>query len=119
VDQQILKTLGAISGTEYQTLMQTRAWSNLTILNEWKQLYPDKDPVALHEQVWQLRLTCPGGGQYVWNDAYKTMESTVYGCPAAPREGPLTVPVLQSIRSGNFGLTFETQGLRARIALER
>jgi hypothetical protein len=119
VDQQVLKTLGAISSTEYQMLMQTRAWSNLTILNEWKRRYPDKDPVALHEQYWQLRLTCPGGGQYVWNDEYQTMESTVYGCPAAPRDGPLMAPVLQSIRSGNFGLTFEAQGLRARVALDR
>jgi hypothetical protein len=119
VDQQAWHTLGMISGTEYQTLMQTRAWSNLTILNEWKRRYPDKDPVALHEQFWQLRLTCPGGGQYVWNEDLKTMESTVYGCPAAPRNGPLTAPVLQSIKLGSFGLTFEPQGLRARIALDR
>ena len=40
-----------LSRSEYQTLMQTRAWSNLPILNEWKQRYPDQDPVALHERV--------------------------------------------------------------------
>ena len=73
--------------------MQTRAWSNLPILNEWKRRYPDQDPVALHEEFWQTRLICPGGGQYVWNDDWQTMESTVYGCPAAPQEGPLAAPV--------------------------
>ena len=26
--------------------MQSRAWSNLPILNEWKHRYPDQDPVA-------------------------------------------------------------------------
>ena len=66
--------------------------------------------MALHEQFWQTRLICPGGGQYVWNEEWQTMESTVYGCPAAPQEGPLAAPVLQSIKSGNFGLTFEDKG---------
>lgn len=119
VDQQAWQTLGVMSSADYQALMQSRAWSNLTILNEWKRRYPDQDPVALHEQFWQVRLVCPGGGQYVWNDEFQTMESTVYGCPAAPRNGPLTAPMLQSIKAGRFGLTFEPQGLRARVALDR
>ena len=83
------------------------------ILNEWKHRYPDQDPVGLHERYWQTRLICPGGGQYVWNEQWQTMESTVYGCPAAPKEGPVAAPVLHAIKYGNFGVTFEDQGLRA------
>jgi len=43
---------------------------------------------ALHEKLWGVRLTCPGGGKFVWNDQWQTMESTVYGSPGNPRPGP-------------------------------
>ena len=43
-------------------------WGNLPILNEWKRLFPDRDPVEVHQQVWQVELVCPGGGKYVWNE---------------------------------------------------
>ncbi len=99
--------------------MQIRAWSNLPILNEWKRLYPDCDPVELHERVWNIRLICPGGGRYVWNDKYQTMESTVYGHPGEPKKGPLAAVALQQFSSGDFGLAFENQGLRARVSLEK
>ncbi len=118
-DQKFLQVVAALGGTEYQRAMQAWAWSNLPILNEWKHRYADQDPVALHERYWQTRLVCPGGGQYVWNERWQTMESTVYGCPAAPKEGPLTVPALQAIKQASFGLTFEEQGLRARVLLDR
>ncbi len=119
VDRRILQVLAAVGRTRYQQAMQSRAWSNLPILNEWKQRYSDRDPVELHQQFWQDRLLCPGGGKYVWNDKWQTMESTVYGCPAEPQEGPAASPFLQTVKSGNFGVTFEEQGLRARVQLER
>jgi hypothetical protein len=99
--------------------MQIRAWSNLPILNQWKRLYPDCDPVALHERVWKMRLICPGGGRYVWNDKYQTMESTVYGHPGEPKNGPSAAVALYQFSNGDFGLTFENQGLRARVSLEK
>ncbi len=102
-----------------QAAMQARAWSNIPILNEWHRRYPDRDPVALHEQVWKIRLLCPGGGKYVWNEQCQTMESTVYGCPAEPKTGPAAVPLLNEFSAGSFGLTFERDGLRARARLER
>jgi hypothetical protein len=103
----------------YRTQMQRLAWSNLPILNEWKQRYPDHDPVALHEQFWQTRLVCPGGGKYVWNAEWQTMESTVFGHPGQPKTGPALPPVLAELLHANFGLTFEDEGLRARVELER
>ena len=43
----------------FQRLMQVRAWSNLPILNEWKRLFPDQDPVSLHERLWNTKLLSP------------------------------------------------------------
>lgn len=119
VDQQILNVIASVTSSPYQRAMQNRAWSNLPILNEWKQRYGDRDPVALHQAYWHEKLVCPGGGEYVWNEKYQTMESTVYGCPAAPKAGPAAPPQLTAIKQGSFGLTFEEQGLRTQVELDR
>ena len=47
------------------------------------------------------------------------MESTVYGHPGEPKEGPPAPPVLSGFACGDFGLTLENQGLRARVELHR
>ncbi len=104
---------------DYQQQMQLLAWGNLAVLNEWRRLFGDKDPVKLHEQLWRRRLFCPGGGQYRWNEEWRTMESTVYGHPGQPKQGASLPIALQSISSGNFGLTFEKNGLRARAELQQ
>lgn len=118
-DRKLPLLLSAAFSDFYQRSMQSKAWSNLPILNEWHQRYPDQDPVALHERIWKERLVCPGGGKYVWNDAWQTMESTVYGCPAQPQKGPAAPAELLRLAFANFGLTFEKEGLRAAITLER
>jgi hypothetical protein len=46
------------------------------------------------------------------------MESTAFGCPAAPKPGPDTIGILKNLRLGQFGLSFEDQGLRARVAID-
>ena len=119
VDRQLLPLLATAFGEQFQQWMQTQAWNNLPILNEWHTLYPDQDPVDVHEQIWKERLICPGGGKYIWNDEWKTMESTIYGHPGVPKLGPGVPPELFKFRFGNFGVTFEEQGLRARLMLDR
>jgi hypothetical protein len=119
LNQKAIVALAQLGRETYQAQMQRLAWSNLPILNEWKRRYPDRDPVALHEQFWQTRLVCPGGGKYVWNDPWQTMESTVYGHPGQPKTGPALPPVLAEFLHANFGLTFEAEGLRARVELDR
>lgn len=119
VDRKLLEVANVLTREQYQRAMQEQCWANLPILNEWKRLYPDRDPVQVHQQVWGVELLCPGGGKYVWNETYRTMESTVYGHPGEPKEGPPAPPILSSFTAGNFGLTFEHQGLRARVELER
>jgi hypothetical protein len=47
------------------------------------------------------------------------MESTLYGSPGQPKDGPEMTSAMQQFESANFGLTFEEQGLRARIELGR
>jgi hypothetical protein len=119
VDRKVLEVANAMGRDDYQAMMQASAWGNLPILNEWKRAYPDRNPVEVHRRLWNAELVCPGGGKYVWNEKYGTMESTVYGHPAQPKEGPLAPPVLSSFKSAAFGLTFENQGLRARATLQR
>lgn len=119
INRKMLQTLLGLGSDEYQSAMQARAWGNIPILNEWKRRYPNHDPVELNERTWGVRLVCPGGGRYVWNEARQTMQSTVYGHPAAPQLGPAAAAVLSTFTHGSFGLTFEKDGLRARVSLER
>ena len=73
----------------------------------------------MHQEVWKTRLVCPGGGSYVWNEQWQTIESTAYGHPGEPKDGPDWPEALRKILFGNFGVTFENDGLRARAVLDR
>jgi hypothetical protein len=110
--------ISLFAGDDARQALQALSWGNLPILNEWRRRWPDRDPVKLHEEFWHTRLVCPGGGDYVWNDKWQTMESTVYGHPGEPKRGPANV-TLSDVVGGNFGLTFEQHGLRARAVIDR
>jgi len=99
--------------------LQRESWDNLPILNEWKRRYPDRDPVALHAELWGETLRCPGGGEYVWSASDRTMQSTVFGHPGTPLEGVDLPPVLADVTRLRFGLTFENDGLRSRVEIVR
>ncbi len=111
--------LQELLATPYREEMQRICFGNLPILNEWQRRFPDRDPVELHETYWQRRLICPGGGKYRWNETWQTMESTAYGLPGEPKLGPALPPVLTGITLGDLGVTFEENGLRAKVVLER
>ena len=100
-------------------MAQNNSWNNLPILNEWKRRFPDRDPVEVHRRVWGVELICPGGGRYVWNQEWQTMESTIFGFPGSPKMPDLPPAPLFPFAKGNFGITFELDGLRSRIHLER
>jgi len=119
IDQQFLSAVQSLSRDDYQSAQQLLSWNNLPVLNEWKRLYPAQDPVKLHEQFWGTKLVCPGGGAYVWNEQWQTMESTIYGHPGEPKKGPGRFLPLAKISAANLGLTFENQGLSAKAVLER
>lgn len=113
-----LERIGRLGRSSLRERLRAQAWQNLAILNEWHRLYPDRDPVAVHEAAWGMRLVCPGGGQYVWNDRWHTMESTAHGHPGDPKPGPELPDVLQGLSAARFGLTFGDGGLRGRVELE-
>jgi hypothetical protein len=119
INQSFVPALEALFREEFRPAQQRLAWNNIPILNEWKRRYPNQDPVKLHEQFWQTKLVCPGGGQYAWNDQWQTMESTVYGHPAQPKKGPENILPIANITSANLGISFENQGLSAKAVLER
>lgn len=108
----------ALFRQQLEYVMQARAWGNIPILNEWKRRFPDQSPVATHQRLWNRLLVCPGGGEYRWNEEWQTMESTVYGHPGAPKSGPGLPSQLRDVAKGNFGLTFENQGLRSQLKLQ-
>lgn len=117
---EVLRLLEVGARSELLREMQARSFGNLPILNEWHRLFPGDDPVATHEHLWHVRLLCPGGGKYRWNEEWQTMESTVYGHPGVPLAGPSILrPPLSEFSFGNFGLTFADGGLRARATLAR
>ena len=100
--------------------LQRLSWENLPILNEWKKRYPDQDPGEIHHKFWQRRLLCPGGGEYLWNPDTRQIESSVYGSPVNPIM-PAIIPVphlLRDLKSGEFGVSFEDDGVRARALLK-
>ncbi len=113
------RTFLGIFSDQFEQRMQLRAWDNIAILNEWKRLHPDTDPVRFHLDQFRVRLVDPAGGQYVWNDRFRTMESSVYGHPGQPQDGPALAERLRSLGDGRLGVTFENDGLRARTELQR
>lgn len=105
--------------SEPELAAQQNSWSNLAILNEWKRRYPDRDPVEVHRRYWNTELVCPGGGKYVWNEQWRTMESTVFGHPSEPKMPEKFEAPLVPFSKASFGLTFELDGLRSRLELLR
>ena len=98
--------------------VQRASWANIPILNEWKRLFPNEDPVAFHQRAWGTKLICPAGGEYVWNQELQTMQSTVAGSPEAPRELPHRDLVMNQFTAADFGLTFQNGGLHAAMLLD-
>ena len=113
----VLKALGP----NINRNLAAKSFAGLHILNEWKSRYGSQDPVGLHERIWKTRPRCAGGGEYVWNEQFKTYESTVFGHPAAPKipKDAVNLNWINGYESGSFGLTFEKDGLRARAKIVR
>lgn len=95
------------------------AWSTIPILNEWKERYPDEDPVRVHERLFGVRLTTPSGRPLVWNEEFRTMESPDHGRPGAPRQTTGVRRDALGVSRAELGLEFEAEGLRARVELEK
>jgi len=114
-----LRLVELLLGDSLEGELRRRAWSDLPVLNEWQRRFPADDPVQMHARLFRERLACPAGGEYVWNAEWHTMESTVLGHPGAPPAGLHLPPAWSALAAVESRLTFEEDGLRVRLALER
>lgn len=118
IEGDAIKWISQGGRAELQDHARQQAWASLPILNEWRRLHPDRDPVELHQRVWHQDLGDPA--DYRWNDAWQTMESVTWGHPGQPRtpDAPPIPGIVRSLQNAKLGLTFENQGLRARANLD-
>jgi hypothetical protein len=116
-ERKFFDVLQIVTQDSYRARLQMLSWYNLPILNEWKRLFPGRDPVKVHEELWGVKLLDPCGGTYVWNEKLHTMESTVSGNPLVPKT--ISSRALSEIVGAQLGITFENQGLSAKASLDR
>ncbi|MFG0319298.1 MAG: hypothetical protein ACF8XB_18655, partial [Planctomycetota bacterium JB042] len=117
LDRRALAAIELFARVWFDERRQTASWRNLPVLNLWRRLVPDEDPVAVHRRRLAQELVCPGGGAYVWNPIDGTMESTAYGSPISPRSAPEHPSLIESIEELAVGVTFEGEDA-ARVKLE-
>ncbi|MDX2177437.1 MAG: hypothetical protein SF028_13305 [Candidatus Sumerlaeia bacterium] len=115
VEPKMMPFLRSLDFGDYDRAARTASFANIPVLNRWRQLYPDRDPVECHRIVFGTVLECPGGQGYRWNEMQRTMESVVFGSPNQMVE-EATVPWPRTGRV-EAGLTFEPDGLRARVRI--
>ena len=114
VNHAILRFFELATHDQLSREFRSRSWGNLHILNEWRMRLGKDDALSYHQDVWQVQLVCPGGGQYRWNEKFQTYESSLYGHPGEPKSPTTALPVLRNFQRVDLGLTFENDGLRAR-----
>ena len=105
-------------GQNFINGLQRKSWKNLHVLNEWRVQLKEMDAIAYHRKVWHTDLSCPGGGEYRWNQMFQTYESTVFGHPANPK-APKDFSVLGGWKAIDLGLNFEKDGLRVQASVRR
>jgi hypothetical protein len=119
IDRGLLRWIRDLTREDSLRASQSIAWSALPILREYHQRFPDRDPFALHAELFGTRLEDPAGGTYVWDERWSTHAASLYGHPAAPIAGPSWPLALERLQEIEFGVTFEADGLRARVGLQR
>jgi hypothetical protein len=118
-DPSVLAVLGGTLGSSLEDRQRRESWSALPILNEWRQLMPDKDPLAVHAAHFLENIHCPGGQGYRWNEAAGTMESVAFGHPADPRGEEAALKLVRAFSRVRAGIEFEDDGLRLRLSMDQ
>jgi len=96
---------------------QVESWKALPILNEWHRLYPDRDPVKTHQEMFASDIYCPGGKGYKWNPKELTMESVAFGHPTKPKQGGTSISYLTKFQNLRTSLSFKDGGVRIKTKL--
>jgi hypothetical protein len=119
IDKDFVDLVATLSRRAWSSGQRELAWRALPILNEWRRMWPDQDPVLVHEKLFQARLVDPAGGRYlVAGDGLRIFSET-YGHPTETRPGPERPKFAEKIKSASAGLTFENDGVRAKVLIER
>ncbi|MEX2671751.1 MAG: hypothetical protein WD294_06540 [Phycisphaeraceae bacterium] len=97
------------------------SWRYLPVLNDFRQHFPDHDPVAVYEELYGARPVDVYGGDFEWSQEHLTMISTAVGHPLSPRVPETMPPPFDRLDYANFGLDFDDthDALRARMLLNR
>ena len=119
VDKKLVDWIAASERRSWDHEQRELAWRALPILSEWRRLWPDQDPVAVHEKLFKVRLVDPAGGKYVLDRDGLRIVSETYGHPTETRPGPKQPAFLEGFQEARGGLTFENDGVRARFVIER
>lgn len=101
------------------TVTQHALMHVLPILEEWKRLFPNEDPVAFHERVFHERLAGPVGEKLIVDPATGEIRSEKFGSPYQLTSAKLQIEALKDLRSVDFGLSFEHGGVRGRMSVQR
>lgn len=118
-DQRAINLFRSLSAEGYEDKVRTRAAMALPILNEWKRLFPNEDPVAFHERVFHERIVVPEAGEFEFDGARATMTTSRLGDLAHPKSLEKPLRVLPDIEAVDLGIGFEHGGLRARGRIDR
>lgn len=104
---------------DYSRWLQQKAWNNLPILTEWHSRAGRLSAPEFYRQFWNTSLDCPSGTDYAWSTDLQAVQSTVYGHPASPRMPREIKTPLSNVKQADIGITFEEDGLRAVVTIER
>jgi hypothetical protein len=115
----LLRMFLGLAEERLEETARAQAWAALPILNEWRRLFPDQDPRELYARTLGAGMLGGPNATYVWNENWRSFESVHCGLPQAPRPSLGVRRALGEIRRFAAGLTFERDGLRARVELER
>jgi hypothetical protein len=113
------KVIELLADENYTRWLQKQAWNNLSILTEWHTRKGRLTEAEFHERFWPLPLFLPSGTDYAWNETWRTVESTAFGHPGQPKIPQTLQTPLANVKQADAGITFEEDGLRAVLKIER
>jgi hypothetical protein len=119
IDRRALDLLQRLDSDGYEDAVRTRAARALPILNEWSRLFPNEDPVAVHERLFHESIVVPEAGMFVFDPTRGAMTTQNLGDLAMPKQLANPIVILPGIELIDLGLGFEHGGLRARGSIER
>lgn len=99
--------------------IEQESWAALPILNELKRIFPDKDPVKVHQHYFKESLDCPGGKGYRWNEQLGSMESVVFGHPQARVDAEIDLMILKGWDAAKAAIGLKDKEFRLEAKLSK